>query len=192
MKLIIVVLVYLGLISLLTSILPAWLVGIAATLGIVFILAYTDFFEDAKPSSMPSTQTVMPLPRRNPYPDEEIHDTALTDYHLANTKPTIHANDDIELFREYNNKSLYQVEEELELLDLSIGESLITGESDSVILETLNESIHFPFALGFDRDNLAADKIGHCIFKIIPVYETEDSTELSDYICFGHPSNFIE
>lgn len=105
-------------------------------------------------------------------------------------KPTVDANDNIDNYRHFANKSLLDIEDQLTLLDIRARNSSMETGFDRIIIETSKENIMFPFVNGFDQSLMDVDNIAYCVFKIILVND-EYSHYQEEYICFGHPNDFL-
>lgn len=185
MKYIIAYLALLGILSLLWTILPGWIIGIIATFGIFLLPGIVTLMEDDRPSySVPQNTNTETWVEDRDMAFQEASDEQVY------VKPTIDANDHIERFRHFANKSLYDIDDELTLVDIRARNSSIETGFDRIIIETSIENIMFPFVNGFDQSLMDVDNIAHCVFKIILVND-ECSNYQEEYICFGHPNDFL-
>ena len=167
-----------GAIAILWQILPHWVLGIIPLAPIIFFLITKDYEKDY--SSSRTEERVDSLPF-----------APITSINL----PMIWANDNLDEFRHFNNKTLLDldVDPQIGLVDIRSGISTpLNGGGLNLVLETRTQIVGFPFAVGFDQTDLLNDGLIECIFKIILISEAMNSNEEGEYICFGHPNNFLK
>lgn len=182
MKYVIAYFAYLGILSLLWTILPGWVIGIIATVGIFFIPIVVDLMGagDAKVGNSSNLENMA----------ESSVDLVDANVPRGSTKPTIYPNDDLENYRFFANRTLFEIDVEMGLMGVRVDDSLLDSNSEKLLIETQTEILLFPFVSGFDMANLNGRMIGACIFKIVLIYSNENSSEMEECICFGHPDNF--